>query len=393
MNSAEQTTPLYFDDAEVWTRFEINHQTTKTGNRYLKADNEERLLFLLKHRGYTPSFGLLNSVRGLQSSLSRNFLNLTTVLEQVVDANSIDKMIWRWRPSRVILEAVWAPPEKIKELRAKYPDLPFVIRIHSREAFLAGEGSALTWMKEYLKIPGVSVAGNNLDFVEGMKKAGWRLEYLPNVYEGFPSHKKLVGKKPRFSPKLDIACFGALRPLKNHLTQATAAKLVARRRRQELRFWVNTTPPQPGKDQILRNLQALLGDELRSIGWLAHEDFLKRILDVEIGLQLSFSESFNIVAADFVLLEKLIFGSNEIGWLPFWLRISDITSPQKIARRILLTTRIFERLPVLRRFSNRWAKRNLRNYNTEALKNWRSFLEKNESAKNCFSSKNSLSST
>src|SRR5690606_12731292 len=67
-----------------------------------------------------------------------------------------------------------------------------------------------------------------------------------------------------------------------------------------------------------KNLKALFDGtphELVEHGWLLHDSFQNLIQTMDFGLQVSFSETFNIVAADFVHLHVPIVGSQEIEWM------------------------------------------------------------------------------
>ena len=66
---------------------------------------------------------------------------------------------------------------------------------------------------------------------------------------------------------------------------------------------------------------------------MSHDDFLKLVGTMDIGLQASFTESFNIVAADFVSKGVPILGSTEISWLPSMFHV-DHTDSQNIVSRM-----------------------------------------------------------
>ena len=53
---------------------------------------------------------------------------------------------------------------------------------------------------------------------------------------------------------------------------------------------------------------------------------------MDLGLQVSFNETFNIVAADFVSEDVPLIGSNEINWLSFIYKANPTTSDQIVNR-------------------------------------------------------------
>jgi hypothetical protein len=54
---------------------------------------------------------------------------------------------------------------------------------------------------------------------------------------------------------------------------------------------------------------------------------------MDVGMQVSFSESFNIVTADFVSMNVPIVASDDIAWMPFFLRVSP-TAHEKMVRKL-----------------------------------------------------------
>src|SRR6185503_21204160 len=101
---------------------------------------------------------------------------------------------------------------------------------------------------------------------------------------------------------LDVGCFGAVRPLKNVVTQALAAIVAARRLGLRLNFHINGGRIEGGGSPAMRNLEALFAAtpdaELMSHGWTDHESFRTLVARMDVVSQVSFSETFNIVCAD-----------------------------------------------------------------------------------------------
>ena len=72
---------------------------------------------------------------------------------------------------------------------------------------------------------------------------------------------------------------------------------------------------------------------------MSHEDFMEVVKAMDVGMQASFSESFNIVSADFVAMGVPIAGSLDIEWLSSFCKadpnsIDDIKSAMKWAMRL-----------------------------------------------------------
>lgn len=154
-----------------------------------------KLLFLLKRRNivWNPdeqyatelSSGLLNSVRFITRMIEKNFGFCEPLLEQVIDANSIDRMVHQHKPQVVIIEALWVTPEKLSELVGLHPLVRWVVRLHSEVPFLANEGIAMDWLNRYTQITGhVTIAANSPRAVRELTGLlNNTVLYLPNCYE------------------------------------------------------------------------------------------------------------------------------------------------------------------------------------------------------------------
>lgn len=275
----------------------------------------------------TMKAGLLNSASFIKDALIEK-LGIPTTLEICVDGNDIDRKIHKHKPTHCFLEALWVTPEKLRELATLHKHIKFVVRIHSKIPFLGNEGSAIGWIKEYVKIgQNVSVAFNNKHTATDFKKIGVPNNYLPNLYT---IHKKtnlgyfgyLVAKiKDTFKCKvyktLNVGCFGAIRPLKNQLLQAVAAVEYADKHGLELIFHINGTRVEQRGEAVLKNIRALFENTKHTLvehPWLSHEDFLKVVEKMDLGVQLSFTESFNIVTADFVVSGVPVIVGKDIEW-------------------------------------------------------------------------------
>jgi hypothetical protein len=297
-----------------------------------------RVLFILKRRedfhcdpsysGDGLSTGLLNSATFVSDMLIQ--YGIESKVAVVIDNNDIDREVTAFNPTHVIIEALWVVPEKFDVLIPLHPKVKWVIRYHSEVSFIASEGIAMGWTMGYLKRPSLVLASNSPRFKKELesiaKSAGYshkviedRIIYLPNYYPiaDAPPHpysrEKAVGY-------VDIGCFGAIRPLKNQLIQAMAALQFANRIRQKLRFHINMGRTEMKGEPILHNIKGLFdgmkdqGHELVLHDWMKHEDFLEVLKTMDIGMQVTFSETFNIVAADMIRSYVPVVVSEEVPW-------------------------------------------------------------------------------
>lgn len=315
---------------------------------------QPRVLFILKRRedfhdcpSYSQnglSTGLLNSASFVQDMLLHQGVEAKTVV--VIDNNDIDREVSLFKPTHVIIEALWVVPEKFDVLTKLHPRVKWIVRYHSETPFVANEGIAMKWLFEYAKKPNVYLGVNAPRFLDEIRlilhSAGLshvdvqqRVIYLPNYY---PIPPTLQLHRPNtHSHLVNVGCFGAIRPLKNHLVQAMAALRFANMIGKVLLFHVNIGRVEMKGDPILTNLKEMFngvghsGHQLIIHRWAPHGEFMNIVREMDIGLQVSFSETFNIVAADVVTAGVPIVVSNEIPWAKAGI-VSSVTSSVEIAR-------------------------------------------------------------
>jgi glycosyltransferase involved in cell wall biosynthesis len=300
--------------------------------------NKNKVLFILKcnenygaeqysHVGL--STGLYNSALFMDEMLNKDHIESKMVV--VTDNNDIDREVTEFKPTHVIIEALWVVPFKFDVLIKLHPNVKWVIRLHSEVPFLANEGMAMDWLGNYSKYDNIVVACNSpqttkdIQFYLGHKNE-WskkiqkqRVIFLPNYYPQDYKSKKLDKSKDT----IDVACFGAIRPLKNHLIQAMAAIKLADKISKKLNFHINFRLEQKG-EPIFNNLVALFeqlenkGHKLVIHKWVPRDKFLELCSKMDIGMQISFNETFNIVAADIISQGVPLVASPEIPWASHW---------------------------------------------------------------------------
>lgn len=301
-----------------------------------------RVQFILKRRDdfnpveHSPtgmSTGLYNSASFMANMMES--AGYPVDLQVVVDNNGIDRIVTQFKPTHVIIEALWVVPTKFNILTALHPDVKWIIRLHSEMPFIAGEGMALDWLAEYIKYPQITIAVNAprmldevrlyLTTTSGLdhKDIENRVIYLPNYYpkEYKKKNNSTTSKYAEQKYWVDIACFGAVRPLKNHVTQAVAALKYCNQHGKQLRFHINSGRIEGKGDPVMNNLKNMFeqmsnyGHRLVIHPWAPREEFLETCSKMDVGLQCSFSETFNIVCADLVSQGVPIVGSPEVPWI------------------------------------------------------------------------------
>ncbi len=313
---------------------------------------KKKVLFVLKRR---QMYGDVSQTRLVSSGLSNSARFVSDVLDarvdcvskvvEVIDNNGIDREIHHFKPDVVIIEALWVVPEKFEVLHRLHPRVQFIVRLHSNVPFLANEGIAFEWLDAMAKLHYLKVGVNHVSAFEDLAKLYPelyrcnRLLLLPNYYPIKGSVSFFSERVRRFNRTfkqpiidgdiMDVGCFGAIRPMKNHVMQALAAISVANRLGRRLRFHVNGTRVEQRGDVVLKNLRAVFegsGHRLIEHQWMDHEAFVNLIRRMDVTMQVSFSETFNIVTADSVAVGVPVVVSDEIGWVSRSFRASPVNS-------------------------------------------------------------------
>ena len=277
------------------------------------------VLFITKKRSLyghdttLTSSGLINSVKFVCDMLNRNKVH--SVLVDVTDNNDIDRELTKYKPEICIIEALWVVPDKFIVLKELHPNVKFAVRIHSDIPFIANEGIAIQWLKKYSDY-GVKVFCNSERIADSLKDVlEIDTEVLPNYY---PITEVRSTDVPKGDGYIDIACFGAIRPLKNHLIQAMAAIKFANKKNKMLYFHINSTRVEGNAGPILKNLRNLFSEiphVLVEHSWMDHDSFIDLMVQMDISMQVSFSETYNIVTADAINNKIPVVTSEEIDFV------------------------------------------------------------------------------
>lgn len=293
----------------------------------------KKILFILKKRNIYSNnsysnidSGLYNSVIFVNEMLNKN--NVDSKVIQVNDNNEIDKYCFQYKPNVVIIEALWVVPEKFEILQKLHPNITWIIRLHSELPFLANEGVAIDWIKGYTKYENVKIGSNSKYLIEALSPLlGRKILYLPNYYhvECFNHYDRIKNYE-----SINVGVFGAIRPLKNTLTQAVAAMNYANSINKKLRLHINSSRVEQKGENVLKNLRALFKDTPHTLiehGWLKHKDFTRLVSQMDICLQISLTETYNIVTADAINQNIPVVSTKEI---PFVSCLSSVETNKDV---------------------------------------------------------------
>lgn len=243
----------------------------------------------------------------------------------VHDDNEIDKVLFAERPSHIIIKAFWVREDKLELLAKRYPSCQFIVCCHSKPSFLAMENLGFERLFQVLNVSSrmqnVHLAANNSEMAWVIKETTGRdCLYLPNL---IPSKKNVEVKIfPTNAKTLKVGIFCAIRPLKNMLSQIYAAIMFCQIYDMKLELNVIITRSEMGGGPILKAIRNIFEhldqDRFKLVEheWMKHDDFMNLVSQMDVGLQVSFTESFNIVATDFMNCGVPIVTSPAVEWAP-----------------------------------------------------------------------------
>jgi hypothetical protein len=316
-------------------------------------------------KSYTKkSSGLWNSTRFIAHALNDH--GVSSNLVEVVDNNCIDRVVTEYKPKFVIIEALWVVPEKFDVLKKLHPNVKWFVHMHSGIPFLALEGIAMRWLQQY-DYKGITIIANSLETYDALKVMiePQHLVCLPNVYIGKPVSALLT-----CGPYLNIACFGAIRPMKNHLIQAMAAMRFAEELGMNCQFHINGTRVETGGYPVQKNLIELFRGRKHDLvmnPWREPEAFIEFMsMSIDLGMQVSLTETFNVVAADYVTAGIPIVISEQIQWASDRCK-ADVNSIDDIVR---IMHRVYKN-----RWLVRWNQQLLHRASRAAQKQWLKYFK------------------
>ncbi len=223
-----------------------------------------------------------------------------------IAANMIDRL----RPRIVVNRAMIIATEGIRELAAAWPATKFITVCHSSVGDLGRSNHWLGEVSEALQateVPNIYFAHLDernpfADFASRPAKVFW----LPNVVMQPPA-----GRGERHAvPRVSLIC--APRDLKNLPTQLLAAAMAAKQ--HPLKLVVSLLGDRPAWFAPFVELLGLDAEFAPWGDWHAYTRFVAESID--IGLQASFTESFNFVGVEHLLAGKPVVGSPALRYLP-----------------------------------------------------------------------------
>ena len=221
--------------------------------------------------------------------------------------------------THAIISAPWINVYDMRNLVAHFPYIKFLVLSHSNIGFLQADPYGIELFRKYVdlseKYPNLHIGGNCAQFANWFEIAyNKECICLPNIY---PTER--IKSKIWKGNVLKIGSFGAIRPEKNFMTAAAAALAVHSKLDLPVELHMSTggdgckSSTLPAIVQMTDNVE---GFKLIRHDWQTWDHFIKLIKKMDIMIQVSYTESFNMVTADGVSVGVPSVVSSAIRWAP-----------------------------------------------------------------------------
>jgi len=245
--------------------------------------------------------------------------------------------------THVIISAPWLSEMDMENLVKHFSYIKFLVLSHSNVGFLQADPYGIALYRKYVslskKYNNLNVGGNCSQFVNWFKHAyNENCICLPNMYPAERIRSKVWNKKT----PIRIGSFGAIRPEKNFMTATAAAIAIHSHFKVPVELHMSTggdgckSPTLPAIVQMTNDIP---GFTLIRHDWQTWNHFIHLINQMNIMIQVSYTESFNMVTADGISVGVPSVISSAIRWAPsHWKADSD--DPLDVADKgIMLLTK------------------------------------------------------
>ncbi len=242
------------------------------------------------------------------------------------------------RPTHIIISAPWLPTLDLQNFVFSHSDIKIVVTCHSNVGFLQADPQGVHLFRDAINLEkgslNFSAAGNSKRFCKWVNDAyGSPCTWLPNLYfleRDFPVSRPLFN-----GGVLKIGLFGAVRPLKNLLTAGAAVLEVANNLHTETELHISAGRVEGG-GTVLRSLdemyQGVPGLKIVYNNWQQWPQFRRVVRTMHLLLQMSYTESFNMVTADGAAESIPSVVSEAIDWAPNDWK-SDVDDALRVAKK------------------------------------------------------------
>lgn len=250
------------------------------------------------------------------------------------------------KPTHVVMSAPWISNQDWAFITRRFCHIKFVVNCHSNVGFLQADPSGVKVFIENAKLQQGSlnfhVSGNSSTFSNWVQSTySVPCLTLPNLYY-LTGHTHMIKHPFQFGGAvLRIGAFGATRPLKNLQTMAAAALTISTETRTPLEFWISAGRLEGGGLTVVKAMREMF-DGIRSARiientWQSWPDFRQTLRHMHLLMQMSYTESFNMVTADGVAEGVPSVVSTAIDWIPdHWAaHFDDAPDIARVGRQLL----------------------------------------------------------
>ena len=280
----------------------------------------------------------INTAKVLQQN------GIKTAVWPIINADDLRRRLTANPADNVIISAPWIPSPELQALGNDFPDTQFSVNCHSNVGFLQADRNGVRLVREVMELEAgsanIHLAGNSRRFCDWVRFAfSAPCAYLPNLY--YLHDEPIPLPRPFQGGTLKIGVFGATRPLKNMMSSAGAALEIARSLRTPLELWVSAGRTEGGGEVVLGAVKEMLsnlpGVSLVLNGWQTWPSFRRTVGSMNLLLQPSYTESFNMVTADGVAEGVASVVSSAIDWAPedWKADVDDALEIARVGRRLL----------------------------------------------------------
>jgi len=291
------------------------------------------------------STGLANNTRQCSAVLEEaGWTAVSLALDDVVGDYQSAEAWGEWlataRPRLVVLSAFCVPTVQFEQLAIEWPDVLWVQRCHSNLPWLF---QAATDCDKWLEVLGLCARYRNVRYavVSPYDAARLRAAGLPDVLSMPNVQCGEVAERPRAAVHdeqwLHLSAIFAIRNLKHPAGHVVAAKLVSEQVRPAKLHMQGERADSPRYVENMLKLANALRLRLVREPYRQHSQFCDWIAEeVDVGLQLSMTESFNYVALEHMSAGKPMVTSPAIPWCPWrTTRYENVEEVPAIVARIL----------------------------------------------------------
>lgn len=281
--------------------------------------------------------------------------------------------------THLISAAPWVSTAQWAFLADNFPEVAFAVNCHSNIGFLQTDPGAIQLMRQQMDLEtwkhNLHVSGNSEEFCDAINAMyGVPCTFLPNLYYMDDSSNAALSKPGWSGGLLKVGLFGAPRCQKNVASGAAAVLIAARDLNVPVEIWMNTGRDDNNEsERILNSVKALVGGlptvSLKFFPWAEWPAFKRFIGTMDVCMQPSYTETFNIVTADAASQGVPSVVSDAITWAPDEWK-ARVDSPQNIARTLIAVLHD----PA----SGRRGIQALQERNAVALEAWKRFLLNNQ---------------